>query len=477
MVNNPVFEFDTLDGCCSLHYQGKESCKVQTLQLMKKLLYDEKNGSGSLASVSGQVWKDANGNNWQDVNERTMGNGVPGVMVDLYECPPSSSKNSYPPNFRNDRWVTKTQTSLDGSYLLREIAPGRYYVQVTPPEGYHLSNNHPWRDDEFDSDFNGEGKSKCVDFATTGVRDVTFDAGLIPDDDVLMEDVGVGGPLVETKMELVSAAAAANDEVEQEDLRPSQDDRTSKEEEHQAQQQKVGTMASSYSAAMHTKSRTSNSPERSNSGNNNNAAQQLDDDIEPPSSSTAVHTKSFLRSSSYSNTGIAPSTHSTVMVPIQPTDDATIHSNEGIMFVGGTGELLVGPQSSWHNDILLKFDVTPFALTERRDYRAANKAVLRMYSLTSSPSGGVVHFASSNIWDEENVTWSTAPEAGHVLATIGQTRPNLWVEVDVTGMLLTDDGIATLRITSETNNHSWVAKYSSKENGEGHPAPELRVFF
>ena len=50
------------------------------------------------------------------------------------------------------------------------------------------------------------------------------------------------------------------------------------------------------------------------------------------------------------------------MVPIQLTDDATIHFNETIKFVTDTGEL------------------------KRRDYRAANQAVFRMYALTSSHS-------------------------------------------------------------------------------------------
>ena len=79
-----------------------------------------------------------------------------------------------------------------------------------------------------------------MDFSTTGVRDVTFDAGLILEDDVLVED-----GLAETKMELVLAAATVKDEVEQEDLSPSQDSNTSKEDEHQAQQKEVSNLASS----------------------------------------------------------------------------------------------------------------------------------------------------------------------------------------------------------------------------------------
>ena len=83
-------------------------------------------------------------------------------------------------------------------------------------------------------------------------------------------------------------------------------------------------------------------------------------------------------------------------------------------------------------------------------------------------------YAKSNSWEEDTVTWSTAPGVNHVLATIGRTHPDSWVEVDVTGMLLTEDGVVTLRVIGEPNNHSWPARYSSKESRE---APELRVFF
>lgn len=164
---------------------------------------------------------------------------------------------------------------------------------------------------------------------------------------------------------------------------------------------------------------------------------------------------------------------------ISPTDDATIQSDENIKFIGGTGELRVGPQLTWHDDTLLRFDLN--ALPGGRDYRAAQSATLRLYALTASPSGGVVHLTvpeSNTQWQESTVTWSTAPESGeHILGTIGQAHPNAWAEVDVTGMLLIENGVATLRITGEVTNHSWIAEYSSKENQSGHLAPELRIYF
>mmetsp|Transcript_19681 Transcript_19681/g.41280 ORF Transcript_19681/g.41280 Transcript_19681/m.41280 type:complete len:1475 (-) Transcript_19681:335-4759(-) len=468
MYSNSIFEFDTLEECCDLHYQGKQSCRAQTLLALEEMSSDE-GVSGVLGSVGGQVWKDVNGNHWQDPNERRMGNGVPGVVVGLYECPSSTASNN-PLMVRNS--VKSTLTSLDGSYLLQEILPGRYYVQVALPERYHLSTDITGWDRVFDSDFDGEGKSQCLDL--TGGKEIILNAGLIPNSPV---DGLPDSNQADTNTELVSSPWNDETEIEDEmtDLSPVLEDNSSSEVEQNDRDEDVLIDVASYSA-MHTKKRISN----------NRKGHPVSKNAQPrgiTSPSSAVHTKSFLRgsSSSYSDTDYAltgtSSDVSTTMIAISPTDDATIHSNEDIRFVGGLGELLVGPQSSWQNNILLKFDVTLSALTRQRDYRAASRAVLRLYSLKSCPSGGVIHYASSNSWDEEHVTWSTAPDAEYVVATIGQTRPHSWVDVDVTGLLLTDTGAATLRITPERSNHSWGAKYSSKENKEGHPAPELRVFF
>ena len=183
-------------------------------------------------------------------------------------------------------------------------------------------------------------------------------------------------------------------------------------------------------------------------------------------------TPSFLRGSSSS------SSNTNDVVLVYPTSEATIHSQQDMKFIGGEDELLVGPQLSWQDDTLLKFDLTDgLSSSSQQDYRAATQAVLSLYSLTSSQSGGAIHFASSNVdWDASSVTWSTAPKAGHVLGTIGETKPNTWIEVDVTGLLLSEDGHVTLRITSEKNNHSWVAKYSSSSSKENY-VPVLKVYF
>lgn len=456
MRNNPIFEFDTVDGCCSLHFGGKMDCKTQTLMAVKERMgynqgLEQQNegeivamvesigGVATTARITGQVWKDLNGNNWQDVNERTMASGIPNVLVDLYQCSPNNKASMK--NMRNEVWVSGTRTSSDGSYLLSNIAtPGWYAVKVTPPTGYHLSQSgHPslrrsaGNDEAFDSDFNLMGLSSCMELPIGG--EVMLDAGLIPN---WVSQPGGS----QFKTELVSSASSPQETKEEEFA-------TADEEEENEDNE-----GNSYSG-LHSKSRTSNVP---------------------PGLNKQSDANSFLRGSSSNTSSSYSNLPSTSTVVIQPTDDATIHSS-GANMGGNAGELLVGPQSSWRNDILLKFDMSSFAT----DYRLATKAALRLYSLISAPSGGVIHIGSSNDWNESTVTWSTMSSAGsvdRVLGTIDRVRPQSWIEVDVSAILLTEDenGVATIRISSEASNHSWLAKYSSKENGE-YPAPELRVYF
>lgn len=470
-----------------LHFQGMASCLAQTLVALEKMSGD---GGDAQGSVFGRVWRDVDGNHRLDADEQSMGNGVPGVAMELYECPSGDDLSS-------DR-VMSTVTSFDGSYLLEGIPPGSYYVEVTVPYGYHLSSSFLGLDGMFDNDFNPEGKSDCFEFTTMGGSEVGLDAGLIParpsagdaSTETETEVVSTEKPPPETETELVSTeerppkaetelvsteerppeteteliSAAVNNtleiigEMKTTDLVQASDGSTSDEEE--GKYQELDRFMPSFSA-MHNKARSTDR------GKTAQSVAKPDETAPPP----IRHSKSSLQSpfSSFSHSSYAGTVPA--MVSIAPADVATIHSDEAIRFVGGSGELLVGPQSSWQNDVLLKFDLKQSALGGR-DYRAASRAVLRLYALASSPSGGAIHFASPEAWDKGNVKWSTAPDAEHVLATIGNTFPRLWVEPEVTGMLLTEDGMVTLRITSEEGNHSWMAKYSAKD-----PAPELQVFF
>ena len=447
MQGNPTFEFATIDSCCDLHYQGTSSCAVQSAMHAKS----------TLGRISGQVWEDVNGNSWQDSSERSMGSGVSDVLIDLYSC---SSSNSTTAAATNNLWIKSTRTSLDGSYLFDTLStPGSYYVQITISPGYHLSTEQSWLiDTEYDSDIDGaSGQSACIEFGSDESTDldVILDAGFIPNP--------VTTELVSEAAELVASKTADIQEQQQEE-----------EEEHQAPLP-VSAGISYSTSSMHSKStndRTSDSGMlHSKSGADRTSVSSLTDQQEQAINSGGQHqvpevmsvVASFLRGSS------------TAVEFVPVLEDATVHQQKSMALVGRVDELVVGVQLG-NTDILLKFDL----MSSVADYHAAHKAVLRLYSLTSSPSGGTVHLTSSSNrdWDESSVTWSSAPEAGSVLGVIGKTHSKSWIEVDVTGMLNIDDDrdYATLRISSDKQNHSWVAKYSSKENILD-KAPELKLYF
>lgn len=162
-----------------------------------------------------------------------------------------------------------------------------------------------------------------------------------------------------------------------------------------------------------------------------------------------LHSKSMLRGSNVAAAGVTDA----FIMNMSPVADASIQSNQSIPFAGDDETLRVGP----HEDFLLKFDLSSL---ETHDYKDATSAILRLYAVNASPTGGLVHIASHNAWDEDHAQWTNAPLAGDAIATIGSIRPNEWVEVDVTeAMNLSVNGVFSLRITSENSNHTWLAKF------------------
>jgi len=455
MVSKSLFEFDTIEECCDLHYQGSTSCETQTLLLAASDNNNDDSVNGGAAAsnsssssnnvlgkIRGQIWRDGNANDWKDEDERHIADGVYNVAMDLYDC--SASGSAY-----NSQWIKSVRTSLDGSYQFDTLyTPSSYYVQVTVPEGYHLSKEQTWLEDtEFDSDFdNVSGRSACIEFGIEKSMDVVLDGGMIPNDNDA-NDISSSSSSGMTTMEaqLVSQAAVEAGEGEQSGVT----------------QSSSSSLSYSSSGMQHTKSAS-----KTSSGSDETYVDQPQE----TQANTKTNTNTpALPSSTTSLRGSLSSAAVTVFV--SATDDVTIHSHQDMNSIGEEEEeLLVGP----HENILLKFNLNDLS---EHDYQAAHKAVLRLYSLTSSPIGGVVHLASSNDWDESTATWSSAPDASHILGKIGKTHAKSWIEVDVSGLLLqTEDGYATLRIKSDTSNHSFVAKYSSKEN-KSRREPELKLLF
>ena len=96
-------------------------------------------------------------------------------------------------------------------------------------------------------------------------------------------------------------------------------------------------------------------------------------------------------------------------------------------------------------------------------------AKLRLYNVDPSSKGGDFYVVSDNSWQEETVTWNSAPAAlTNLLGSIGSVSTNNWYEVDLTS-LITGDGTYSLRISSTSSDG---ADYSSKE---GANPPQLVI--
>lgn len=91
------------------------------------------------------------------------------------------------------------------------------------------------------------------------------------------------------------------------------------------------------------------------------------------------------------------------------SDDATIeksspgsnHGSETILKVKGLSN---GPNA---HDATMRF-IIPAA--QGLSASTPVNALLKIYSLSDSSQGGIVHTASETDWEEGDVTWETAPE-------------------------------------------------------------------
>jgi hypothetical protein len=98
-------------------------------------------------------------------------------------------------------------------------------------------------------------------------------------------------------------------------------------------------------------------------------------------------------------------------------------------------------------------------------------AHLRLYNVDSSPRGGEFHPLADTGWNEQTVTWGTAPPIdAPAFARLDGVTKSTWYEVEVTS-LVRGDGPVGLAITSSAYDG---AGYSSKE-GPVSQRPELVV--
>lgn len=120
---------------------------------------------GEHAHIGNFVWEDRNKNGLQDTGEP----GVDGVTVNVYAAWDLSL-------------VGTTTTANGGIWGFVVTAPGKYYVQFVPGNGWWFTSRDVGTNDEIDSDANpntGSDFGKTVEFIVyNGTTDLSWDAGI-----------------------------------------------------------------------------------------------------------------------------------------------------------------------------------------------------------------------------------------------------------------------------------------------------------
>ena len=169
-----------------------------------------------------------------------------------------------------------------------------------------------------------------------------------------------------------------------------------------------------------------------------------------PVSSDATYTATFVEG-----------TPDTLTFP--PAHDATIRPDRPDRQLGL--DVVIEADSSPIKNALIQFDVAGLS------GREIASATMRLYVTNSSPDGGSVGLVSDSNWDEQTVTWNTAPPVdGPTVAQIGDVNSGTWVDVDVTAGIA-GDGPVTFRISSGSSNG---VDYASRQDPAGN-IPELIV--
>ncbi|MBI5858505.1 MAG: carboxypeptidase regulatory-like domain-containing protein [Sphingobacteriales bacterium] len=111
------------------------------------------------ARIGDYVWNDLNKNGIQEAGEP----GIAGVTVMLYTTA--------------DVLYRSTITSNNGYYFFDDVAPGSYYVKVSPPPGYQVSPKDATADN-LDSDIDPVTRKTGTITVVAGTNNLTIDAGL-----------------------------------------------------------------------------------------------------------------------------------------------------------------------------------------------------------------------------------------------------------------------------------------------------------
>ena len=106
------------------------------------------------------------------------------------------------------------------------------------------------------------------------------------------------------------------------------------------------------------------------------------------------------------------------------------------------------------------------------DINDIDSAVLRLYATQSNSSVAITLSATSNTWDEETITWNTAPSLGSTIARIDMGPDEQWYEWDVSAYLRGREGQSVSFVLTDQGQDNRTIRFSSKE---GDNPPELKI--
>ncbi len=151
---------------------------------------------------------------------------------------------------------------------------------------------------------------------------------------------------------------------------------------------------------------------------------------------------------------------------LAPTDDTSILMEKPDENFGRSEELKIDGFSGIFNS-LLRFDLSSI------EKGSVDQAILRLYAVDGSPSGGTFVKTHDSEWNQHKVTWSSAPAAdGEVIETLGDVTPYQWYEIDLAAIAKDLGGEAlSIRVTPS---HGLRCAYASSRDRLGH-SPQLLI--
>jgi len=142
-----------------------------------------------------------------------------------------------------------------------------------------------------------------------------------------------------------------------------------------------------------------------------------------------------------------------------PSADAYVSQTRPTTNFGVAKDLLAGGQPKVRRSYL-RFNLANLSGT-------VAKATVRFYSKDTSQTGFEVRAVTDNTWDEQTITYNTAPPPGPVVATTPRAAADAFTSVDITG-LVAGGGVVSLAVTAADR-----LRVASRESGE--LAPQLIV--